>query len=107
MAKYHKIPYKEEELFFYPNLGAIASFEEITGKSIGEVFSQGGIPKFADIYVLLHEAHKVAAFRRSSNAITLAELKSWVDGEELLKLFSEVVSDMLSELGVTDQKKTK
>lgn len=107
MAKYHKASYKEGEISFYPNLGAIAAFEEVAGKSISEVFKDGETPKFSDLYLLLHEAHKVACFRRDEKAISLNELKSWLDGEDLLKLFADIIGDLSSELGISEQKKTK
>ena len=39
MAKYHSAPFKEGEIFFYPNLGALANFEDVTGNGIAEAFS--------------------------------------------------------------------
>ena len=108
MAKYHKVKFKEGEISFYPNLGAIASFEEIAGKSISEVFVEGVTPKFSDIYILLHESHKVACMRKDETPVSLNDIKSWVDGELLLKLFSDMITDLLEELGVAgSQKKTK
>ena len=67
MANYHKAKYKEGEIFFYPNLGAISAFEESAGKPIAEVFKEGKTPEFADLFLLLHESHKVASFRNKFN----------------------------------------
>jgi|LakMenEpi03Aug12_release.lakeMendotaPanAssembly.Ray.scaffolds.fasta_scaffold19992_4 hypothetical protein len=109
MAKYHSTPFKEGEIFFYPNLGALANFEDFTGKSLGEVFQNGKMPKLDLIYALLIECHKVACIRKSANPISLDELKTWVEGKEVINLFNDVLADLLLELGIgenTEQKKT-
>jgi hypothetical protein len=66
MAKYHSAPFKEGEIFFYPNLGALANFEDFTGQGISDAFSGQAIPKIDLIYALLHECHKVACLRKST-----------------------------------------
>ena len=108
MAKYHSAPYKEGEIFFYPNLGALANFEDFTGKNLSEVFQNGKMPKLDLIYALLIECHKVACIRKAQNPITLAELKIWIDGKEVMNLFNQVLADLLQELGVgeAEEKKT-
>ena len=108
MAKYHSAPFKEGEIFFYPNLGALANFEDFTGQGIADAFSGKTIPKLDDIYGLLHECHKVACLRKSTNPVGLDELKVWVEGKDVMKLFSEILADLLLELGLgeTQEKKT-
>jgi hypothetical protein len=108
MAKYHSAPFKEGEIFFYPNLGALANFEDFTGQGIAEAFSGKSIPKLDLIYVLLLECHKVACIRKSTQPIEMAELKTWIDGRDVMKLFNEVLADLLLELGIgnpTEEKK--
>lgn len=108
MAKYHSAPFKEGEIFFYPNLGALANFEDFTGQGIAQAFSGKSIPKLDDIYALLHECHKVACIRKSSQPVEINELKTWIDGREVMKLFNEVLADLLLELGIgnpTEEKK--
>jgi hypothetical protein len=107
MAKYHSAPFKEGEIYFYPNLGALANFEDFTGKGIAEAFSGGGIPKLDLIYALLIECHKVACVRKSTNSISLEELKTWVDGKEVMTLFNEVLADLLQELGLNESTEEK
>jgi len=107
MAKYHSAPYKEGEIFFYPNLGALANFEDFTGQGISQAFSGNGIPKLDDIYGLLHECHKVACLRKSTNPVGLDELKVWIDGKDVMKLFSEILADLLLELGLGDNQEKK
>jgi hypothetical protein len=109
MAKYHSAPFKEGEIFFYPNLGALANFEDFTEKSLSEVFQNNKMPKLDLIYALLIECHKVACIRKSLNPISLEELKIWIEGKDVMKLFNEVLADLLSELGLgenSEQKKT-
>jgi hypothetical protein len=108
MAKYHSAPFKEGEIFFYPNLGALANFEDVTGQGIAEAFNGKSIPKLDLIYVLLLECHKVACVRKSIHPIEMEELKTWIDGKDVMNLFNEVLSDLLLELGignVTEEKK--
>ena len=100
MAKYHSAPYKEGEIFFYPNLGALANFEDFSGQGIAEAFSGKAIPKIDLIYSLLIECHKVACVRKSTTPVTLEELKIWIEGKEVMKLFSEILADLLLELGL-------
>jgi hypothetical protein len=108
MAKYHSAPFKEGEIFFYPNLGALANFEDFTQQGIAEAFSGKTIPKLDLIYVLLLECHKVACLRKSTNPVALDELKVWIDGKDVMKLFNDVLSDLLLELGIgaNQEKKT-
>jgi hypothetical protein len=107
MAKYHSAPFKEGEIFFYPNLGALANFEDFTGLGIATAFDGTAIPKIDLIYALLHECHKVACVRKSTNAISLEELKTWVDGKEVMKLFNDVLADLLQELGLNESTEEK
>lgn len=100
MAKYHSAPFKEGEIFFYPNLGALANFEDFTGLGVAEAFGGGKIPKLDLIYALLHECHKVASLRKSLSPISVDELKLWIDGKEVMKLFNAVLADLLEELGI-------
>ena len=108
MAKYHSAPFKEGEIFFYPNLGALANFEDFTGQGIADAFSGQAIPKIDLIYVLLHECHKVACLRKSTNPVGLDELKVWIEGKDVMKLFNDVLADLLLELGIGEslEKKT-
>ena len=109
MAKYHSAPFKEGEIFFYPNLGALANFEDFTGLGIAQAFDGQAIPKIDLIYALLLECHKVACLRKSTNAVSLDELKVWIEGKDVMKLFNDVLADLLSELGLgenTEEKKT-
>lgn len=107
MAKYHSAPFKEGEIFFYPNLGALANFEDFTGQGIADAFTGKVIPKLDDIYALLHECHKVACLRKSTNTVSLDELKVWIDGKDVMKLFNDVLSDLLLELGVGESQEKK
>ena len=108
MAKYHVAPFKEGEIFFYPNLGALANFEDFTGQGIADAFSGQAIPKIDLIYALLHECHKVACLRKSTNPVGLDELKVWIEGKDVMKLFNDVLADLLLELGIGEslEKKT-
>ncbi len=107
MAKYHSAPFKEGEIFFYPNLGALANFEDFTGLGIAEAFSGRAIPKLDNIYSLLHECHKVACLRKSTNPIALEDLKVWIDGKEVMILFNDVLADLLLELGIGESQEKK
>lgn len=107
MAKYHSAPFKEGEIFFYPNLGALANFEDFTGLGVSDAFNGQSIPKLELIYVLLHECHKVACIRKSTSAISLEELKTWVDGQEVMQLFNQVLADLLIELGLGTEPEAK
>ena len=107
MAKYHSAPFKEGEIFFYPNLGALANFEDFTGVGIADAFTGTSIPKLDYIYALLHECHKVACLRKSTNPIALGELKVWIDGKDVMKLFNDVLADLLLELGIGDSQEKK
>ena len=110
MAKYHSAPFKEGEIFFYPNLGALGNFEDFTGLGVAEAFGGGKIPKLNLIYALLHECHKVASARKSLPVISIEELKVWIEGKQVMKLFNGVLPDLLDELGigeaVLEEKKT-
>jgi len=108
MAKYHSAPFKVGEIFFYPNLGALANFEDFTGQGIADAFSGQAIPKIDLIYALLHECHKVACLRKSTNLVGLDELKVWIEGKDVMKLFNDVLADLLLELGIGEslEKKT-
>lgn len=108
MAKYHVAPFKEGEIFFYPNLGALANFEDFTGQGIANAFDGQSIPKIDLIYALLHECHKVACLRKSTNPVGLDELKVWIEGKDVMKLFNDVLADLLLELGIGEslEKKT-
>jgi hypothetical protein len=108
MAKYHSAPLKEGEIFFYPNLGALANFEDATGKGVAEAFGNGGIPKLDLIYSMLFECHKVACARKTLNPVSLEDIKNWIDGKEVMKLFNAVLADLLEELGINEavEKKT-
>jgi hypothetical protein len=46
--------------------------------------------------------------RKSTNPVGLDELKVWIDGKDVMKLFSEILADLLLELGLgeTQEKKT-
>ena len=107
MAKYHSAPYKEGEIFFYPNLGALANFEDFTGQGIADAFSGQAIPKLDLIYVLLLECHKVACIRKTQNPVTLEELKIWIEGKDVMNLFNEVLADLLLELGIGETQEKK
>ena len=107
MAKYHSAPFKEGEIFFYPNLGALANFEDFTGQGIADAFSGQVIPKIELIYALLHECHKVACLRKSTNPVSLDELKVWIEGKDVMKLFNDVLADLLLELGVGENQEKK
>ena len=107
MAKYHSAPYKEAEIFFYPNLGALANFEDFTGQVIAEAFNGTVNIKLDLIYALLFECHKVACIRKGMNPITLEELKIWVEGKDVMKLFNEVLADLLEELGISENQEKK
>jgi hypothetical protein len=107
MAKYHSAPYKEAEIFFYPNLGALANFEDFTGQGIADAFSGQAIPKLDLIYALLIECHKVACIRKSTTPITLEELKIWIEGKDVMKLFNEILADLLLELGLGENQEKK
>jgi hypothetical protein len=107
MAKYHSAPYKEGEIFFYPNLGALANFEDFTGQGIADAFNGKSIPKIEMIYALLIECHKVACVRRGTNPVTLEELKVWIEGKDVMKLFNEVLADLLLELGIGENQEKK
>jgi hypothetical protein len=107
MAKYHSAPYKEGEIFFYPNLGALANFEDFTGQGIAKAFSGKSIPKIDLIYALLLECHKVACIRKSTSPVSLDELKVWIDGKDVMKLFNDVLADLLLELGIGESQEKK
>ena len=100
MAKYHSAPFKEGEIFFYPNLGALANFEDFTGLGVSEAFGGGKSPKLELIYALLHECHKVASLRKSVPVVSIDELKLWIDGKQVMKLFNAIIADLLDELGI-------
>jgi hypothetical protein len=108
MAKYHSAPFKEGEIFFYPNLGALANFEDFTQQGIAEAFNGKSIPKLDLIYVLLLECHKVACIRKSLQPVEIDELKTWIEGKDVMNIFNEVLADLLIELGIgnpTEEKK--
>jgi hypothetical protein len=107
MAKYHSAPFKEGEIFFYPNLGALANFEDFSGQGIAEAFSGNSIPKLDLIYVLLLECHKVACIRKSLTPVLMEDLKTWIDGKDVMKLFNDVLADLLIELGMGEQTQEK
>ena len=109
MAKYHSAPYNEGEIYFYPNLGALANFEDATGKGVAEAFGGGGVPRLDLIYQLLIECHKVACVRKNVEPVTIEDLKVWIEGKAVMNLFNSVLSDLLDELGLnesSEQKKT-
>jgi hypothetical protein len=60
------------------------------------------------IYALLIECHKVACIRKSTTPVTVEELKIWIEGKDVMKLFNDVLADLLLELGLgeTQEKKT-
>ena len=107
MAKYHSAPFKEGGIFFYPNLGALANFEDFTGLGIATAFDGQAIPKIDLIYALLHECHKVACLRKSTNPVSFDELKVWIDGKDVMKLFNDVLADLLLELGLGESQEKK
>jgi hypothetical protein len=107
MPKYHRIvnPDLGDDVSFYGNLGAVANFEDITGNSITEVFSDGKV-KFSDILRLMYECHKVAQIRQKLPFVDFETFKHFTDNS-IMKVFPLVVSDIMEELGVgeKDQKK--
>ena len=109
MAKHHSAPFKEGEIFFYPTLGALSNFEDSTGFSFATAFGGGQIPKLNLVYAMLYECHKVACARKTINPVALEDLKIWVEGKEVMKIFNAILTDLLEEMGVgeqTEEKKT-
>jgi hypothetical protein len=105
-AQYHKLTYKEGEISLFPNLGALANFEEKNGIGVLDMFSGNGkLPKLDVIYSFLYECHKVACVRRGESAVTFEELKTWTEGKDVLQVFNLCITDLVSEL-TGDQKKT-
>ena len=105
MAQYHKLKFKETEIYLYPNLGALANFEEKNGIGVLDIFSGNGkLPKLDIIYSFLHECHKVASIRRSEPMISFEELKTWTDGKNVLEVFNLSLNDLVSELGIEEKK---
>jgi hypothetical protein len=50
----------------------------------------------------------VACIRKSLQPIEMEELKTWIDGQDVMKLFNEILNDLLIELGIgnpTEEKK--
>jgi hypothetical protein len=88
-------------------LGALANFEDFTGLGIAEAFTVNGVPKLDYIYSLLHECHKVACLRKSTNPVALDELKVWIEGKDVMKLFNDVLADLLLELGIGESQEKK
>lgn len=107
MANYHSTPFKEGEIFFYPTLGALSNFEDSTGSSFANAFGGSQIPKLNLVYSMLFECHKVACARKSINPVALEDIKIWVEGKEVMKIFNAVLSDLLDELGVKDNSEEK
>jgi hypothetical protein len=88
-------------------LGALANFEDFTGLGIAQAFSGSAIPKLDYIYALLHECHKVACLRKSLTPVALDELKVWIEGKDVMKLFNDVLADLLLELGIGESQEKK
>ena len=107
MAKYHSTPFKEGEIFFYPTLGALSNFEDSTGFSFSTAFGGSQIPKLNLVYAMLYECHKVACARKSINPVALEDLKIWVEGKEVMKILNAVLTDLLDELGIGEQREEK
>jgi hypothetical protein len=107
MAKYHSAPFKEGEIFFYPTLGALSNFEDSTSSSFATAFGGGQIPKLNLVYAMLYECHKVACVRKNMTAVSMDDLKIWVEGKEVMKIFSAVLTDLLDELGIGDNSEEK
>lgn len=107
MAKYHSTPFKEGEIFFYPTLGALSNFEDSTGFSFATAFGGHQIPKLNLVYAMLYECHKVACARKSINPVALEDLKIWVEGKEVMKIFNAVLTELLEEMGVGEQNEEK
>jgi hypothetical protein len=50
----------------------------------------------------------VACIRKSLQPIEIDELKTWIEGKDVMSLFNEVLADLLLELGIgnpTEEKK--
>lgn len=107
MSKYNSVPFKEGEIFFYPTLGALSNFEDATGFSFATAFGGHQIPKLNLVYAMIYECHKVACARKSINPVTLEDLKIWVEGKEVMKIFNAILTDLLDELGIKDQSEEK
>jgi hypothetical protein len=87
-------------LEFFGNLGAVALFEDATGKSISEAFSANA--KLTDIIELVYACHKIACLRkRESVNVTIDDFKANA-GKELIELFQILIQDVLKELGLDD-----
>lgn len=107
MAKYHSAPFKEGEIFFYPTLGALGDFEDSIGQTFSQCFSGGGQPKISLLYQLLYECHKVACARKTISPVALEDLKIWVEGKQVMKIFNAILPDLLDELGIGEQNEEK
>jgi hypothetical protein len=83
-------------LEFYGNIGAVALFEDATGKSISEAFDQN--PKLSDIIELVYSCHKIACYRQKETVkVTIDEFKA-NSGKELIDLFQILMGNVVKEL---------
>lgn len=109
MPKYHKIvnPDLGNDVSFYGNLGAVANFEEFTGVSITQVFSDGKV-KFSEVLRFMYECYKIAQLRQKLPFVDFETFKLYTDNS-ILKVFPLVLADIMEEMGVNEesQKKTK
>jgi hypothetical protein len=45
--------------------------------------------------------------RKSTSPVSLDELKVWVEGKDVMKLFNDVLADLLLELGIGESQEKK
>ena len=109
MPRYHKIinPDLRNDVSFYGNLGAVANFEDFTGLSITQVFSDGKV-KFSEILRFMYECYKVSHLRQKISYVDFETFKTYTDNS-ILKVFPLVVEDIMEEMGINEnaQKKVK
>ena len=92
------------ELYFIGTIGALAEFEDITGKGYSEVFKEGQLPKFGNIITFVFTCHKVAQVRKGEKLeITLDQFKAHADNS-VIDLFGVLMQDAVGKFAENEKK---
>ena len=98
--QYRKITIPElGELDFCGNTGAFGEFESESGLSIQDIATQKTI-SIANMYLLLFWCHYVASKKLKKDIkATREDFKIYLSGKDLVKLTTELIQDIVSDLG--------
>lgn len=93
------------KLPFLGNYGALAEFEDYSGKAYSEIFKDTDSVKFSDVIAFVFMCYKIACFRQKVPvSVTLDQFKANAD-KTVMELFSILISDAVGPVESVEEKK--